>query len=109
MSNAKKIVERVKEKAPKAPRKKRVKIDPKTVPAIADGVLLAPVGSKILVTRLRHARPHTSSCEIHKIDEDGTIHAWDETLNQWFLFKASDNVDVRFYNAAAAGTAALEG
>jgi len=95
MSNIKKILENKKEKKPRVPRAKKIKFDISSAPdAIVEGKLIVPFGTKVIIPRIKAGRESLSECEIMKIDDD-IVHAWDETLNQWYLFKVTDNVIVK--------------
>jgi hypothetical protein len=96
MSNIKKILENKKEKKPRVPRTKKIKFDIINAPdAIVEGKLIVPPGTKVIIPRLKAGRESLSKCEIMKVDDDGVIHTWDETLNQWYLFRVTDNIVVK--------------
>ena len=98
MSNIKKILENKKEKKPRKQRAKKIKFDLFSAKdAIVEGKLMVPLGTKVIIPRVKANRESLSECEIIKI-EDEVIHAWDETLNQWYLFRVTDNVIVKVAN-----------
>jgi hypothetical protein len=99
MSNIKKILDNRKEKKPRAQRVKKIKFDIASAPdAIVEGKLIVPIGSKVIIPRVRAGRQSLSECEVKKVDDDGVVHTWDETLNQWYLFKVTDNLIVKVYD-----------
>ena len=63
--------------------------------AIVDGKLVVPLGSEVIIPRMRSAREVLSAGYIKDVQEDGTVHFWDETNMQWFLFKLTDPVVVK--------------
>ena len=58
--------------------------------AIVEGKFVGNVGSEIVVSRFRNGKNTFSVCTVKQIDESGLIHTWDETLQQWFVFPASE-------------------
>ena len=60
--------------------------------AIIDGKLVVPIGSEVIIPRMRSGREVLSAGYIKDVQEDGTVHVWDETNAQWFLFKLTDAV-----------------
>jgi hypothetical protein len=98
MSNIKKILDNKKEKKPRAPRVKKIKFDIDKAPdAIVEGKLIVPFGTKVIIPRIKSGKESLSECVLMKIDDD-VVHAWDETLNQWYLFKVTDNIVVKVDN-----------
>lgn len=54
--------------------------------AIIDGKFAGAIGSEILVNRFRNGKESLHICTVKEIDNNGLLHAWDETLQQWFVF-----------------------
>ena len=54
--------------------------------AIVEGKFVGKVGSEIVVSRFRNGKETLSVCTVKEVDESGLIHAWDETIHQWFVF-----------------------
>ena len=95
MSNIKKILDNKKEKKPRTPRVKKIKFDISKAPdAIVEGKLIVPFGTKVIIPRTKAGKESLSECVIMKMD-DNVVHAWDETLNQWYLFKVTENLVVK--------------
>lgn len=95
MSNIKKILDNKKEKKIRTPRTKKIKFDISKAPdAIVEGRLIVPFGTKVIIPRIKSGKESLSECVLMKIDDD-VVHAWDETLNQWYLFKVTDNLIVK--------------
>ena len=98
MSNIKKILDNRKEKKPRAQRVKKIKFDIASAPdAIVEGKLIVPFGTKVIIPRTKSGKESLSECVLMKMDDD-VVHAWDETLNQWYLFKVTDNLIVKVYD-----------
>ena len=58
--------------------------------AIVDGKCIAPLESELVVERFRNGKNMLCICTVKQLDESGLIHTWDETLQQWFVFPASE-------------------
>lgn len=98
MNNAKNINDRKKPKAAREPRAVKPKINMETAPdAIIDGNLVVPVGTRVVIPRIRSNKKILSFGLIDRV-ERGAVYVWDETLTQWFVFKLSDPVVVKVYS-----------
>lgn len=88
MSNARRIAERDKVKAPRQPRVKKVKIDLSTLPdAIVDGKLVVPIKGKVLFERTINKKTAIHEGHIWGFDEaKGDVSIWDETRGQFYGF-----------------------
>ena len=49
------------------------------------------VGTELIAVRKRDGRIVYSACVIKEITADGLVSTWDETLNQYFNFRPSEN------------------
>lgn len=56
--------------------------------AVVDDKFTGVVGDKLIVVRLRDGRKHNSLCVVRSIEVD-SVHTWDETREQWFIFEPS--------------------
>lgn len=98
MNNAKNIIDRKKPKTDREPRAPKPKINMETAAdAIVDGKLVVPIGTKVVIPRVRSRKKILSFGIIDRI-ERGAVYVWDETLTQWFVFKLSDPVIVKVYS-----------
>jgi len=98
MNNAKNINDRKKSKPDREPRSPKPKINMETAPdAIVDGKLVVPVGTRVVIPRIRSNKKILSFGLIDRV-ERGAVYVWDETLTQWFVFKLSDPVVVKVYS-----------
>lgn len=68
------------------PKKVNDKIVNSLTNAIVDGKIKFSSGSKVYASRRRDGKTVVVLCEIRSIKEDGLVEAWDETVNQWFMF-----------------------
>lgn len=83
----------------KQEKKKEDKVDTKklkrgfkveTLPeAIVEGKFAGQIGGEIVVERFRNGKNSFSICTVKQVDDNGLIHTWDETLQQWFVFPTS--------------------
>lgn len=106
MNNAKNINDRKKPKAAREPRAVKPKINMETAPdAIIDGNLVVPVGTRVVIPRIRSNKKILSFGLIDRV-ERGAVYVWDETLTQWFVFKLSDPVVVKVYSLPLKSTEA---
>ena len=99
---AKKLVIMIKKsKSERLPRIPKPKINMDTAAdAIVNGQLVVPIGTKVVIPRVRGRKNVLSVCVIDRV-ERGAIYVWDETLTQWFVFKLSDPVIVKVYKSVA--------
>ena len=98
MNNAKNINDRKKPKTDREPRAPKPKINMETAAdAIVDGRLVVPVGTRVVIPRIRSKKKILSFGLIDRV-ERGAVYVWDETLTQWFVFKLSDPVVVKVYS-----------
>jgi hypothetical protein len=92
-----------KEPAILAPEPRKVKrgLDISNMPdAIVDGKLTVPIGSRVIIPRMRSGREVLSTGLIKKLEDDGSVHFWDETNAQWFVFMLTDKVVVKVSDRA---------
>lgn len=54
--------------------------------AIVEGKFLASVGSEVVVERLRNGRTILSICTVNEVTENGLVHTYDQTVEQFFTF-----------------------
>ena len=88
----------------KVERKKVDKVDTKklkrgfkveTLPeALVEGSFVGKVGDEIVVSRFRSGKTELHVCTVKQIDEKGLLHAWDETIHQWFVFPIKEHPEV---------------
>ena len=57
--------------------------------AVVDGMLVVPLESEVIVVKSVNGKVQKSSCIIKRIEEN-TVHAWDETLERWYLFNPTE-------------------
>lgn len=91
-----------KKKSEKADTKKLKRgFKPDSLPdAVVDGKFVGKVGSEIVVNRFRNGKESFHICTIKQIEENGLLHTWDETVQQWFVFPVSDAPKVtKLFNA----------
>jgi hypothetical protein len=58
--------------------------------AMSDGKFQANVDARLVVGRSRNGKQVLTICTVKKINENGLIETWDETLQQWFAFNVSE-------------------
>lgn len=98
MNNAKTIIDRKKPKLDKEPRSPKPKINMETAQdAIVDGKLVVPIGTRVVIPRVRSRKNILSFGLIDRV-ERGVVYVWDETLTQWFVFKLTDPVVMKVYS-----------
>lgn len=68
------------------PKKTNDKLIASLKDAIIEGKINFSSGSKVYASRRRDGKTVVVLCEIRDIKEDGLVEAWDETVNQWFIF-----------------------
>jgi hypothetical protein len=59
--------------------------------AFVDGKFVGQINSEIIVSRFRNGKNTFSVCTVKQLDDSGLIHTFDETLQQWFSFSATDS------------------
>ena|ERR1044072_440080 len=86
-------------KKPRERRKKARKVDfDQLLPAIVDGKFIAKKGDEIALRRPRSAdQVLVTVCTVMKVEDDGWVNLWDETLGQCFGFNV--NTDVTIHGA----------
>ncbi len=58
--------------------------------AIVDGVLQGDIGSQIYVELYRDGMNVMTLCELLRLDDDGCMHLWNKTLEQWTLLNVKN-------------------
>jgi hypothetical protein len=86
MSNASRIAGKIKEKAPRTPRAKKVKVDLSALPdAVVDGKLVVPVKGRVVFERTLNKKTAVHEGYVFSFDEkDGSVSIWDETRGQFY-------------------------
>jgi hypothetical protein len=59
--------------------------------AIIEGKLIVPIGTELITERYRNGRNVAIICTVKQIDDDGLIHTWDETVQQWYIFNIKES------------------
>lgn len=72
-------------------RKVKKKTDVGNLPdAVVDGKLVCGVGSELIVEKYRNGKNVHVLCTVKKVDDDGLVHTWDETIHQWYMWSLKD-------------------
>lgn len=92
MTNAKKIVEKAKQKGPRAVRMRLPGIDlTKLQDAVVDGKLVCPLKSKVAFVRISGKRRDVHVGIVFDVNEkEKSLTAWDETRGQFCSVSMSD-------------------
>lgn len=90
-TNAKKILEKRVEKAPRQPRAKKLKVDLDSMPdAIVDGRFTVPLRGRVVFVRSLDQKTAIHRGYVFGIDEArGTVTLMDETREQFFVFEVA--------------------
>ena len=81
------------------PRKK--KITEKSVSNLPDAIIgesfdVLP-GSRFIIRISRSGKNVLCECAVKKVDENGIVHLWNETLEQWFAFSKKEAIDSKMF------------
>jgi hypothetical protein len=92
MIKRKALVEEKSEKQ-KEVRKKKLKINLSDLQdAIVDGHLRAKIGDKVFFERSLNGTKRVHEGFIKSADENGLVHVWDDTREQWFIFSLKEEL-----------------
>ncbi len=58
--------------------------------AIVNGHFSCPIGSELIIEKYRNGKNTLTVCTLKRVDEDGLVHTWDETVQQWYMFSLHD-------------------
>ena len=58
--------------------------------AIVEGELQVTIGSQLYVEIFRDGGQLMTICELTRVDDDGCMHLWNKTLEQWTLLNRKD-------------------
>lgn len=84
--------EKSKVEGPK-PKKVKKSLKVESLPdAVVEGKLVAEVGSELIASRYKDGKDRLVVLTLKKVDEDGLVHAWDETAQQWFNFNLNQTI-----------------
>jgi hypothetical protein len=54
-------------------------------------------GTKLVIRISRNGKNVLCECEVKKVEENGIIHLWNETLEQWFAFSKKEAIDLKMF------------
>jgi hypothetical protein len=92
MIKRKSLVEEKSEKQ-KEERKKKIKINLNDLQdAVVDGQLKAKIGDTVFFERSLNGTKRIHMGFIKAADENGLVHVWDDTREQWFIFSLKEEL-----------------
>lgn len=60
------------------------------IDAFVDGELTCPLGSELILSRFRNGKEVLTICTVKSVQDNGLVHTWDESVQQWFIFSKLD-------------------
>lgn len=90
MSNARKIIDKKKEKKAREPTVRRPRYDISDLPdAVVGGKLTVPIKGRLLFERTLDKRTAVHEGYVYSLDADGTVTVFDETRKQFYAFNVN--------------------
>lgn len=84
------------------PEKQLPKVETRKVPrglkhaqlpdAVVDGKFMGNVGTELIATRRKDGKEKLVILTVKKINDDGLVESWDETIQQWFNFNLKETL-----------------
>ena len=94
MSNASRIAGK-REKKPRQPRAKKVKVDMSALAdAVVDGQLIVPVKGRVVFVRTINKKTAIHEGTVFSVGDDGLVSIWDETREQFYAFSLKQELPV---------------
>jgi hypothetical protein len=80
---------------------RKKKISEKSVSSLTDAIVgesfdVLP-DSRFIIRISRSGKNVLCECAVKKVDENGIVHLWNETLEQWFAFSKKEAIDSKMF------------